>query len=1025
MSLIRDSLGKIAGQAGRRVASAPDAAHRIWVLDYEPNFSALWDFDGAAWSAELDLVVLVEGGDLRGIGEVEYTRHLGAHDWALMCCSSRTLDGKARPEILIVDARNYASGRVDYGSELVDLLRRRRGVPLPIHNFSPYAPGQLDDLVDRVKDISGPQRSAGDISRAQATLVHQLWVRQLSDSDDRNEHHFLNNALAPLAIAAQSARGSRAFEEVAKCQERSRIARHTLMEVLRRVAGAPEGAADASMQQVPELRDAGFILVDDQADFGWSALLGAGLAQAGVQKPLRCFTNVDAVLTRLEELAREAVMDPYRSLRLRLSLDGQESEALFLDIRLFGSETPESTRREAAFFRALLGTDSVPGLIERLYAQGSDDEARQGLAIGQDEVADLRTWLAPVEAGQAADWRAAPQYLQAITLLARLLACMDCSYPVILFSSSGQRRLAQLCAPYPSIYLDFPKPRFGAYASSEIGAEFRQHQAKTLAFVRKRLAARGAAQAMLSRSNAAGPKRDGVVKAQSYVEIFTDESGRDDSHHFVVTALAVIYRRARSSVEAAELEPALHKRTVRIRDPKNPLARINVPFRWRKGSVYAENQPMPKRMENEQDGEQWKVFRDNTPALLNSAAGWNEVERIVAVSMYSRMEDNAREGPDALKDFSLDALNFKHLLNCLEVLTVELLGEGLHNPDYPLSVFLANRLRFVSNAADTTGFAEKSKADQLGKTFTSRFGIDTEPFINSKTGKHGVAYHSIGPATPARLWTELANRNPAIRKLQPQICRGEGMNSEDGALRTLHNLADSLASTIHSSTFVPLPGEDPSEQLRWFAECQDNAAISLTNTHAGRATDLAMDSCRYHNLGDLGGCVLLGALAACAETKEDRAHPISSVLPRLLCKGADAMRKLNAAQYEVFVDDFNRLGTRDSSLARRSAILVAGAPEALPEVAPVAAPEATPEATTPNLETLEEPGGTFSACVMSALVKKKPTCVELLINGKHYIADVGSQDLADTMRSEQARIRVETTREIAGPSVYRAIWIKV
>lgn len=1022
MSLIRDSLSEIAGRSGRRVALAPDAAHRIWVLDYEPNFLALWDFEGEAWSAELDLVVLIENGDLRGIGEVEYTRHLGAHDWALMCSSLRALGGQARLEILIFDARNYALGRVDYGSELVDLLRHRRDVPLPIRSFSPHAPGQLDELVVSLRDDLGSNRAASDISKAQATLIHQLWVRQLSDSDDRNEHHFLNNALAPLAIAAQCTRDSRVFEEVAKCQERSRLARHTLMEVLRRVAGVPVGGADARVQQEPQLRDVGFILVDDQADFGWSALLGAGLAEAGVQKPLRSFTSVDAVLVRLEALARQIALDSDRSLRLSLSLDGQDSEALFLDIRLFGSGNPDSTRREAAYFRTLLGTVSAPGLIERLHAYGSDGKARQGLAIGLDEVADLRAWLASVEAGQAADWRAEPQYLQAITLLARLLACVDCSYPVILFSSSGQRRLAQLCAPYPSIYLDFPKPRFGAYSSSEITAEFRQHQAKTLAFVRKRLAARGAAKAMLLRSKAAGRKPAGVGKAQRYVEIFTDESGRDDSHHFVVTALAVIYRNARSSVEAAALEPALHRRTISIRVPEDPLARITVPFRWRKGSVYAENQPMPKRMENDHSDEQWKVFRDNTSALLNSAAGWDEVERIVAVSMYSRREDNAREGADALKDFSLDALNFKHLLNCLEVLTVELLGEGLYNPDYPLSVFLANRRRMVSNAKSAIWFADKAKADQLAETFESRFGIDTLTVYDSKTGAHGVAYQSIGPATPARLWTELSNRNPAIRKLQPQICRGEGMNSPDGALRTLHNLADALASTINSSTFVPLPGEDPSEQIRWFAECERNAAISLTNTHGGRSTDLAMDSCRYHHLGDLVGCVLLGALAARAETEQDRAHPIPSVLPRLLCKGADAMRKLDAAQYEVFVDDFNHWGTRDGSLARRSGMLVAATPGALP---PESTPEAVADVPAPNLETVAEPGGLFSTCVTTELVKKKPTHVELMVNGKRYIADVGDQGLANVMRSEQARIRVQLRpNELAGPSVYRAIWIK-
>ncbi len=192
-------------------------------------------------------------------------------------------------------------------------------------------------------------------------------------------------------------------------------------------------------------------------------------------------------------------------------------DVLLLDLRLHQGK---SLAAEAGYFQLLLQK------AEEFCIDDPDQEVAVSLpwpGFTRAELDLMADWVSEALAGKPTARRENPCYHRALTLLPRLISLMDCSLPIVLFSSTGRREILEFLKPYGNIITTFEKPRLTAIPDSEIA----EHTAGRFRDAVEVALARVAARRLCSRlPKIAWPEVRDADDGQWTIELMLDEEGK-------------------------------------------------------------------------------------------------------------------------------------------------------------------------------------------------------------------------------------------------------------------------------------------------------------------------------------------------------------------------------------------------------------------------------------------------------------------------------------------------------------------
>lgn len=496
----------------------------VLVASYQRDFERLWAIDKegssglqlaaaalARRSEPLTLLVVWDGSPPPPLGPVNLAGSLTPFDWSVALSLSVVETGGdqevggegALPplRILILDLLSSGGGSAPRIQFLRHLTAREEPWLPWIRTVVPCdADGgwDLESLIrelcvsDRrpfstlpsLANVAGGSRQERNGFRERLEMTQRLWAGEVSRRPGL-DRHFVSNLLGPLLLLRELGHpepfdlGRRALLSLVRCLEG------------RGSAAAREQEADGTqgtlLDQAPLDVDIDVWLVDDQQGAGWGevvcAALGVNFTPSGVgdgvvylgsqrrdQRTLRVFGAQDPSF--LLEVLRSAFQRETGDARFELQLPGfraggstddcrkaRAEPIVLLDLRLFSSGSPLA---EAVHFKELIR-------IARGVAKARG--ARAWMAIPSREIDAIEEWCNEVRVMDPRTWRGKNPYLNALTLLPRLLAQADLSLPIVLFSSTGQRRVVERLERYGNVITGFEKPRFFGYADSDAGRE--------------------------------------------------------------------------------------------------------------------------------------------------------------------------------------------------------------------------------------------------------------------------------------------------------------------------------------------------------------------------------------------------------------------------------------------------------------------------------------------------------------------------------------------------------------------------
>jgi hypothetical protein len=261
-----------------------------------------------------------------------------------------------------------------------------------------------------------------------------------------------------------------------------------------------------------------FVLIDDMHALGWADFVRCAAdippedVNAGKDRLLVCdspsqkrFVGNESLLDLLEKGGKLRTGKG-------ISFSGSHKAILLLDLRL--------TRR---------GSDAERDLFTwlRRLARQTVNTPQERLPWRRFEESECRA----VETALGTD-KETEDYYTALTFLPRLIALVDPSLPIMLFSTTGQRTIIEKVRDYGNVITAFDKPRFfGAGSADVIGNaadRFREAMDRALTILRGRNMCRD-----LTAESVPG------VAHKKLVEIYIDESWRSEDEN--IAGLAVGY----------------------------------------------------------------------------------------------------------------------------------------------------------------------------------------------------------------------------------------------------------------------------------------------------------------------------------------------------------------------------------------------------------------------------------------------------------------------------------------------------
>jgi hypothetical protein len=229
--------------------------------------------------------------------------------------------------------------------------------------------------------------------------------------------------------------------------------------------------------------------------------------------------------------------------RFEFSLDdGVGQEILFLDLRLYPGNLSSEIEN---LFKPLLT------LAEKFKEGQNKNLPWNGFTVGdkegeKGELERIREWIENPRREQED-----PEYIEALTLLPRILALTDLSLPIVLFSSTGRRDITEKLKPYGNIITVFEKPRFTVDIPVDIARQtrtkFRDAMEEAFSVLKGRQICRKVKD-LAQKAESCDPMipTGTQIPEFKHIEIYIDESGSpenlpEDQKSFAVGGLIMAY----------------------------------------------------------------------------------------------------------------------------------------------------------------------------------------------------------------------------------------------------------------------------------------------------------------------------------------------------------------------------------------------------------------------------------------------------------------------------------------------------
>ena len=504
-------------QALRRVLRIYDWPSELsWhVLSYGDQFQNLWKIDdpylASLKNKRQRLIVVVDDAPTdQRFPSIPVGQYVAPLDWAVAVSlkfikQQRTaLPAPSTPvevpwRILLVDA----CGREAQGGNAQRLfaqLARSGSSPLPWISMTTATDlcRHLPALLD-----SAPLTVQGSVD----ALVRGLWAAELTQSDIHSIRHSISNLIGPRTLT-KAMRPSAGEDGRA---DGTLAALDTLLDALD-LAPDTDDAEPGPWISRGQWEPAGikrWVLIDDMEDLGWSDFLHVAL---------------DLRAQELSSFGHREIPDIFKQHIL-----GLEDAVLFLDLRLFARGTWGD---ETRFLRTLAQYASR-------YIEGQDGLVWPGFT--SQEIEAVRRCSERAKRIEDAE------YHTALAFFPRLLCHLDPTLPIILFSSTGRKEIADQLRPYGNIVLEFTKPRLSGESPSAMVHETRLRFVtavrRALDFSRARRAYRSTLGASgMSIIPVAEPAPAQLTGAKNpIVEIYIDESATKTRSRFAVGGVAIYF----------------------------------------------------------------------------------------------------------------------------------------------------------------------------------------------------------------------------------------------------------------------------------------------------------------------------------------------------------------------------------------------------------------------------------------------------------------------------------------------------
>ncbi len=470
------------------------------VFSYGDDFRALWEkLDNPVSGTDREQITVVWDAipqrDKKVMGasgaDVDTGEYLTPLDWAVaysLAVDGKTEGSKKYPDlkIFIIDLASEAR-KTSPAVRFFDMFPRRHVKSMPWIRLLKIIPKDetewsMSELISNTHE-SLPMKSIKEFTKpalaSELDMIRRMWAGAITKTARADDHHAIANILGPQLLLKDSA--------LARNDD------HVLaLRILLRSLGLyrdedKTGLLSGSTQWLDSREELwadklscvlgtnkvklSLILIDDQWTDGWGEVIckavGAIYNHGNVKSD-----NEPVVIGRSDHFLIKASSkpewllenineDPINDQRFRL-LQGRAAHFMpaivFLDLRLFAGR---SLNEEAQFIAKLVK-------LARRFPE--DEPTLPWPGFSEDELRRVSTWADGIISG-AGKTRDDPAYIEALTLLPRILSLVDLALPIVVFSSTGKREITEKFRPYGNVITDFEKPRLNSQVIEDIGQQ--------------------------------------------------------------------------------------------------------------------------------------------------------------------------------------------------------------------------------------------------------------------------------------------------------------------------------------------------------------------------------------------------------------------------------------------------------------------------------------------------------------------------------------------------------------------------
>jgi predicted RNA-binding protein with RPS1 domain len=562
----------------------------IRLYAYQESFNELWGVDNGIdqlineliTSKIEDIIVIwdeIPQGDTRSVNT---TLYLTPIDWAmafsLAACRIDKDNSNFRITIIDLNSDTYASAPT---VRFINQYHKRDVMAMPwIRIVRPiYAKDKkgIDEREHDIKEVIFELFSGCDDNSEFKSLVKALvadssydfevirsvWRSNLIKTPNTDDHHAIANLLGPQLLLGETVRKADVTVQALRCVMLVAGLFPSESGVGALLTGAVSWLDPAEHPAWRTIKKrAGnrlkLILVDDQWQDGWGEVLckavGLDFNESGIQTSvgakalakISCAnqnisvyatSSANVILEKLEivvglrpsQTGRTAINDTVplqtettgRDSRFTLKLDDggdevESAEILFLDLRLFSGS---SVKEEAEFVGRVLA------VAHKINEKWGDQLPWPEFSA--DELGRITAWVTKAKELPGDVARTMPEYAAAITLFPRIIAHIDLSLPIVLFTSTGRRDIMKAFDAYRSIICEFEKPRMSGTLADDLATPAKEQFVSAITRALEMLDARLVCQRLFEFPKLVRPQQNPLSDGQWTIELYVDESGSE------------------------------------------------------------------------------------------------------------------------------------------------------------------------------------------------------------------------------------------------------------------------------------------------------------------------------------------------------------------------------------------------------------------------------------------------------------------------------------------------------------------